>query len=89
MDEESSYWGCFMPFVDTSESFCNGFEAGIVWCDMERGAHIEKKTIHSVNAEQYRLMAKRFSYSLEIEQTEIEGWSYMTAIPVLRRFEVV
>ena len=67
-----------MPLLDPSESYVNGFEAGMLWKIMESGQPVKQYLVHTVNMKQIELMAKRFHYTLIVNSTE-EEWTIITA----------
>lgn len=38
-----------MPLLDPSESYVNGFEAGMLWKIMESGQPVKQYLVHTVN----------------------------------------
>jgi hypothetical protein len=70
-----------MPFLDNSESFCYGFECGILWCRMNNNDVFEQALIHSSNVAQVRLMAEHHGYDYSISEAG-EGWAYLSGKPV-------
>ena len=75
-----------MKFLDGSESFCHGYEMGMLHMRMQAGEEIEQQTVHSANREQIEMLARssiacEHGYVLEWEDTGVEGWVYLTARP--------
>lgn len=75
-----------MKFLDASESFCNGYEMGMLHMRMQAGETIELQTVHAANREQIEMLARSaiasdHGYALEWEDTGVEGWLYLTAHP--------
>jgi len=67
-----------MPFLDQSESFVFGFEAGQIWTRMEIGFKFEDYLIHNENKDQIEMICRRFNYSFIVHRVSSE-WSYLTA----------
>lgn len=89
-----------MKFLDASESFCNGYEMGMLHMRMQAGEVIESLTVHTENREQIEMLARssiasEHGYSLEWEDSGVEGWVYLTARPAgakpdpRQRFKVI
>lgn len=55
-----------LPILTGSEDFLRGFEAGLIWAELNRGtaARIEAD-LRADNDEQYHVMALRAGYRLE------------------------
>lgn len=75
-----------MKFLDASESFCHGYEMGMLHMRMQSGEAIEKQTVHAANREQIEMLARSsiasaHGYALEWEDSGVEGWLYLTARP--------
>lgn len=75
-----------MKFLDASESFCHGYEIGMLHMRMQAGEEIESLTVHAANREQIEMLARSpiacdHGYTLEWEDTGVEGWIYLTAKP--------
>lgn len=66
-----------MEFLNDSDSFCHGFEAGQIWERVKQGDIIEDQPIHKANEEQIRSVMK--SYQCEYVIIEIDDhWSLLT-----------
>lgn len=89
-----------MKFLDASESFCNGYEMGMLHMRMQAGEEIERQTVHTANREQIEMLARsaiadKHGYTLEWEDSGVEGWLYLTARPAREkpnpreRFQVI
>ena len=89
-----------MKFLDASESFCHGYEMGMLHMRMQAGEVIETQTVHAANREQIEMLARSpiasdHGYALEWEDTGVEGWLYLTARPAeekpdpRQRFKVI
>ena len=67
-------------FPDGSASFVNGFEAGMIWTEIERGelkidrGFEEGFPIHIENVEVVQRMAAARGYRLETQEAGAEGW---------------
>lgn len=73
-----SEYKVLMPFLDGSESFAHGFEAGLVWSIMDAGRPLKDYLVHTINLPQLKMMAKRFHYDLTVNTTAGE-WSSVSA----------
>ncbi len=68
-------------FPDGSASFVNGFEAGMIWAEIERGESVidrgfdEGFPIHTENVELAQRMARSRGYQLETREGGAEGWT--------------
>jgi hypothetical protein len=78
LEQESAL---LFPFIDQSEIFVLGFEAGQFYEALKAGNPIKQKTIHTQNVQQVRVMAEAMGYAGLFEDTGIEGWSYATFKP--------
>lgn len=67
-----------MRFLDGSESFAHGFEAGLIWGIMDNGKPIKDYMVHTANLPQIKMMAKRFHYDIKINISSGE-WSSISA----------
>lgn len=75
-----------MKFLDGSESFCHGYEMGMLHMRIQAGEAIDRQTVHSTNREQIEMLARssiasEHGYLLEWEDSGVEGWVYLTARP--------
>jgi hypothetical protein len=67
-------------FVDTSPSFVNGFEAGMIWQQIEDGLlEIDRGfddgfPVHAENIVVIQRIASARNYHLETKETGVEGW---------------
>jgi len=67
-------------FTDPSPSFVNGFEAGMIWQQIEDGLlEIDRGfedgfPVHAENVDVIQRMATARNYRLEIKETDVEGW---------------
>lgn len=71
--------GMLFAFTDQSESFVNGFEAGMLWARIESGEPVidcgfdEGFPLHAKNLELVTRMAACRGFSVE-QQPSVEGW---------------
>lgn len=70
-----------MAFIDESESFVNGFETGQIWEQLKEGMSIEKRACHTSNQEQLKAMCEMFECNYCFEDSEVEGWFWLTVKP--------
>lgn len=90
--EDAAEFRCLVPFPDGSESFVNGFEAGMVWQRMVRGeTTIENDcAYHTKNRSVFERMAAAQGYDAEFEPCEgYEEWMVATFTKRRTRFSVV
>jgi hypothetical protein len=96
----SEGYSLVMKFLDPSESFCHGYEMGMLHMRMQSGEEFEHQTVHAANREQIEMLARssiadKHGYTLIWEDTGVEGWLYLTAKPVgtkpdpRQRFQVI
>lgn len=78
MDEQE--YGLLVPFVDQSESFALGFEAGRFWEQMEARREIHGEMLHAKNREQFEMFCRRFHYEVEFVDINNE-WLGVDAKP--------
>lgn len=76
-------YGLIMPFLDASESFCHGYECGLLDQRMSLGTAIEQITVHTVNVGQIELICQKNGYRGEFANSEVEGWTYFEAKKIL------
>jgi hypothetical protein len=69
-----SEYGMVFRFVDQSEPYTLGFEAGIVYQRMRAAAIPIETTIHTKNAMQIQLMAAKMGYTVDLKALP-DGWS--------------
>lgn len=77
---EAAY-GLVMRFLDGSESFCNGYECGLLDRHMAVGDSIENQAVHTANVEQIKMLANRYNYSAEFQPSDFEEWTFFTGAP--------
>lgn len=70
-----------MKFLDGSDSFCHGYECGLLDVHMSHGDLIETQAVHHVNKEQIQMIANRYNYAIEWQDTDFEEWVFLTARP--------
>lgn len=81
--------GLIVPFTeDPSPSFVNGFEAGMVWMDLNNSIQIVDRTVHSANKllieRMCRVFKKRAHFEDCIYQGEVlEDWTVLTVKSLL------
>lgn len=71
-----------MPFIDESESFVNGFEAGQIWELLQAGEMIESRPCHLSNKEQIKMICELFNCNYMIEDIA-DGWAILTVKPIV------
>lgn len=69
-----------VPFIDESESYCLGFEAGLVWADLVNKDYAVR-TVHRANMKQFESIAKHFKVDLNIVPTLEYEWVDITFSP--------
>lgn len=79
-----------MKFLDASESFCHGYEMGMLHMRMQAGETIETQTVHAANREQIEMLARSsiansHGYEIEWEDSGVDGWLYLTASPAEKK----
>lgn len=79
-DMVANWIGPVVRFVDGSPSYCNGFEAGQIWCELSSNRRVRDRLVHTSNVEQIRLIAGYFDVDVRVEQFDPE-WSYITIVP--------
>lgn len=85
MTDESITYSLEISFPDQSESFCLGYEAGLIHAAMERGEPIER-TVHTANLEMIARVAKHFDYKFDTDYfapvLDHDGtWAQLRAAP--------
>jgi hypothetical protein len=92
MTEESEFH-CLVPFTDESESFVNGFEAGMIWQRMLAGeANIGgafDPPTHTKNLEVFKRMADAIGYDIKKDWDDVDGWMSVTFTKRKRKFHIV
>lgn len=90
LSEDAAEFRCLVPFPDGSESFVDGFEAGMVWRRMVSGeTPIENPVAyHQSNRVVFERMAAAQGYDLVIEDID-HGWMLATFTKRKKRFGVV
>lgn len=71
-----------MPFLDAGESFCNGFECGMLWQMFKCNESMENRPIHLANKEQISLMCDHYGYEYKIIDCGDGCWCFLTANPI-------
>lgn len=74
--------GLLFSFPDQSENFTLGFEAGMIWRQIEGDGALVVDCgfetgfpIHTANVEVVRRMATARGYDLQVREIDIEGWT--------------
>ena len=67
-----------MAFVDQSQSFCLGFEAGILYEKLKGGEMPDKYMVHTENLRQIKLMVSNFNLECFVDPTEVSEWVQVT-----------
>ena len=62
-----------LPFLNQTEDFVLGFEAGTVWHAMRSGENLIEGTYHERNRAQLLMMAQRAGYGTTYEAPQ-DGW---------------
>lgn len=65
-----------MSFIDDSETFTLGFEAGQIWTKVENGDTLENYLFHTKNIKQVELIMKSFLSDFNIELTN-KDWALL------------
>ncbi|TCU34029.1 hypothetical protein [Rhizobium azibense] len=90
--DDAAEFQCLVPFPDQSDSFVNGFEAGMVWQRMINGERLiggnEEIAMHSANADVFRRMASAHGYDVTVERCDQE-WAIFTFTKWPKRFKIV
>lgn len=81
-----------MKFLDGSESFCHGYEMGMLHMRMQAGEEIESHVVHAANKEQIEMLARssiaaRHNYALQWDESVDDGWIYLTATPATEPYD--
>lgn len=80
MSDDNEEIGMVFAFTDQSQSYCAGFEAGMVWQQIQNGEQeIDKGffagfPVREENLEMYARMAAASGYTMETRQSGCEGW---------------
>lgn len=78
-DEPPTEYGLVLPFIDQSETFCLGFEAGTQYARMQYGVEQDfVQTVHTENVGQIRAAAQAAGWSARFEPLT-EDWTTMYA----------
>lgn len=56
----------FMPFMDETKSFANGFECGKIWQRISEGDCFDNQFIHLCNQSQIEMICKTFGVNYQI-----------------------
>ena len=71
-------YGLLIPFDDESTSFTNGFEAGMIYAEMQRKEALISRSVHEENEGLIRRMAEHEGYDVVFAETKVDGWLYVT-----------
>lgn len=78
-------WGLVMPFLDDSETYTLGFEAGKIWGLCEGKDFPRHMMVHTKNIPQIELVAKHFKCDLFIDESMGPEWrtvTFVTQLPI-------
>lgn len=75
-ESENVEFGLLVSFTDNSQSFTNGFEAGMIWRDLEAGPEELEGTYHAENLELLKRFSEALGYKLKVEVAHAEGIQY-------------
>lgn len=79
--EAAKDWNMIVRFPDQSQSFCNGFEAGRIFHQLENNQLISDEenmlTVRTENISLYESIAKHFKYDCHHKVTEYAEWTYV------------
>lgn len=81
MTDDNAEYGLVMKFLDGSESFCHGYECGLVDGEMRASKLLEMRTVHTANKQQIEMIANVNNYSVEWQESSSPEWIYLTANP--------
>ena len=88
MTDDSDY-NLIVRFEDQTSSFTNGYEAGMIWQQMQDAKDVDM-TVHSDNMIVLTDMAMATGYEIEFEATEYDEWLYCKATKTeKRKFTVI
>jgi hypothetical protein len=74
-------YALLMPFLDGSQSFCNGFAVGLMWERMTKSESFKNHSVYKGNKEQVDLMCEHFGYEWEFKEYN-EEWLILNASPI-------
>lgn len=74
----SKEYNLVMPFLDESESYCNGFEVGQFWERMKNGEEIASQPVHAANKKQLRLCCEYYGYESNFTEMDAD-WILFSA----------
>jgi hypothetical protein len=61
-------------FADASQAYCNGFEAGLLWAQMQDDADQLTAIVHVGNVTTVLRLARSQGYYCLTEMTQHQGW---------------
>ena len=74
-DEPPSGWALVLPYDTDNPEFVRGFEAGVLWQQMDSNHHLQV-SIHASNAEMVMRMAEAKGFSFRAEPVD-EMWMHV------------
>lgn len=75
-ENESTEYSPLVAFTDDSQNFTNGFEAGMVWRDLDRGLDELEGTYRAENKEVLKRIADYYGYGVKFEGASYDGVVY-------------
>ena len=86
MSDKEEY-GLLVSFTDQSHSFTHGFEAGMIWQDMQNNVPRIDMMVHEENVQVICRMAEAAGYQcgmigLDNNGLKVEGWRRLVATPI-------
>jgi len=76
-------WEFLLEFVDQSESFAHGFEAGRIWQGLIENPNEQNYTIHAANAELMLRISESTGRGLTWTELSDDKWVVVTFAPKL------
>lgn len=66
-------------FIDGSDSYVHGYEAGLLAAKMEAAQSpiLSDLPYHTANIPQFELMARHYGYQMEERHTDFGEWTYL------------
>ncbi|GLQ36701.1 hypothetical protein GCM10007908_03210 [Rhizobium albus] len=88
--EDAAEFRCLVPFPDGSDSFVNGFEAGMIWQRLMSGEHeiAPEVAVHRENETVFKRMADAQGYDVNFEPCCSE-WTVAQFTKRPKRFGVI
>lgn len=78
-----------ISFDDQSESYVLGFEAGLLYQQLETGLVVEPYSVHANNAPTLTRIAQHFGFCASLTSTGVDGWSTIELSRGKPKLEVV